>query len=85
VSSGVDRAIALIDVAVSLNAARSTPELVQQDDYVVQNREAELQYGIFDPRDCWVQAGSENDLCAQPGRSAPVTPLAVDGGFLARA
>jgi carbonic anhydrase len=67
------RLAALIDVAVYLNAAWSAHELValvQQYDYAGQDREVEVRYGVFDPRDCFVRAGSANYLFAQPGHPA---------------
>jgi carbonic anhydrase len=70
------RLAAIIDVAVYLNAAWSAHklvELVQQYDYAGPDREVEVRYGVFDPRDCFVRAGSKNYLFVQPGvhASAP--------------
>jgi carbonic anhydrase len=70
------RLAAIIDVAVYLNAAWSAHqlvELVQQYEYAGPDREVEVRYGVFDPRDCFVRAGSKNYLFVQPGvhASAP--------------
>ncbi|SIO55605.1 Carbonic anhydrase [Singulisphaera sp. GP187] len=54
---------ALIDLAIYLNAAWSANQivsLVQQYDYADADVAVGVRYGVFDPRDCRVRAGSEN-------------------------
>ena len=65
---------ALIDISVHLNAAWCAHEimtLVEQYDWVDSHRRVEVRYGVFDPRDCYVRAGSEHYLFVEQGQVAP--------------
>ncbi len=71
---------ALIDLSVYLNAAwtaHETVKIIQQYEWEDPKLAVEARYGVFDPRDCYVRAGSENYL-ATDGSGRPLPPACVE-------